>query len=61
MKILQSGIGALIQPPDINAFRQWNRTKSKALIDKRMTEAQAVSHFIHDGDYIGTELNGTVR
>jgi glutaconate CoA-transferase subunit A len=61
MKILQSGIGALIQPPDINAFRQWNRTKSKALIDKRMTEAQAVSHFIHDGDYIGTELYGTVR
>jgi glutaconate CoA-transferase subunit A len=61
MKILQSGIGALIQPPDINAFRQWNRTKSKALIDKRMTEAQAVSRFIHDGDYIGTELYGTVR
>jgi acyl CoA:acetate/3-ketoacid CoA transferase alpha subunit len=31
------------------------------LIDKRMTEAEAVSHFIKDGDYIGTELYGTVR
>src|SRR4030067_145957 len=26
-----------------------------------MTEAEAVSRFIHPGDYIGTELYGTVR
>ena len=26
-----------------------------------MSEAEAVSKFIHDGDYIGTELYGTVR
>jgi len=61
MEILQSGIGKLIRPPDLNAFREWNRNKPKALIDKRMTEAEAVSRFIHDGDYIGTELYGTVR
>lgn len=61
MEVIQSGVGELIQPPDINAFREWNRAKPKALIDKRMTEAEAVSRFIRDGDYIGTELYGTVR
>ena len=61
MEIIQSGIGKLIQPPDIESFREWNRRKSKELIDKRMTEAEAIGRFVHDGDYIGTELYGTVR
>ncbi|MGB9640511.1 MAG: CoA transferase subunit A [Anaerolineales bacterium] len=61
MNVIQSGIGVLIQPPDIDAFREWNRNKTKALVDKRMSEAEAVSRFVHDGDYIGTELYGTVR
>ncbi len=61
MNVLQSGVGPLIQPLDIEAFREWNRQKPKGLIDKRMTEAEAVSTFIHEGDYIGTELYGTVR
>jgi acyl CoA:acetate/3-ketoacid CoA transferase alpha subunit len=38
-----------------------NREKPKGLIDKRMTEAEAVKRFLHNGDYIGTELYGTVR
>jgi acyl CoA:acetate/3-ketoacid CoA transferase alpha subunit len=61
MEILQAGIGELIQPPDMDAFREWNRKKPKSLVDKRMTEAQAVEKFIFDGAYIGTELYGTVR
>jgi acyl CoA:acetate/3-ketoacid CoA transferase alpha subunit len=61
VKVLESGIGEMLQPPDVNAFRVHNRAKPKGLIDKRMTEAEAVSQFIHDGDYIGTELYGTVR
>jgi acyl CoA:acetate/3-ketoacid CoA transferase alpha subunit len=61
MEVLQHGIGPLIQAPDLNAFRAWNREKPKAMIDKRMTEAEAVEHFVKDGDYIGTELYGTVR
>ncbi len=61
MNVVQEGVGPLIQPPDLNAFRAWNREKPKAMIDKRMTEAEAVEAFIHDGDYIGTELYGTVR
>ncbi|MBE9479730.1 MAG: CoA transferase subunit A, partial [Chloroflexi bacterium] len=61
MKVLDEGIGKLIQPVDIDAFRKSNRSKPKQLIDKRMSEAEAVERFIHDGDYVGTELYGTVR
>lgn len=61
MDVIQAGQGKLIQPPDINAFREWNHQKSKSLVDKRMTEAEAVRRFIRDGMYIGTELYGTVR
>ena len=62
MQVDDSGIGELIQPPDMDAFREWNRTqKSRTLIDKRMSEREAISRFVHDGDYIGTELYGTVR
>ena len=61
MKVLDEGIGKLIQPVDLDAFRKSNRSKPKQLIDKRMSEAEAVKRFIHDGDYVGTELYGTVR
>jgi len=62
MKVISSGIGELIQPPDMNAFREWNRTqKPKALIEKSMSEKEAVSKFLQNGHYIGIELYGTVR
>jgi glutaconate CoA-transferase subunit A len=61
VRILESGMGELIQPPDVEGFRQWNRAKSKEMVDKRMTEAEAVKRFVKAGDYIGTELYGTVR
>jgi len=61
MKVITSGKGIMLQPPDLNDFREHNRTKPRGLIDKQMTEAEAVSKFINDGDYIGTELYGTVR
>jgi acyl CoA:acetate/3-ketoacid CoA transferase alpha subunit len=62
MQVLESGRGELIQPPDLEAFREWNRTeKSHKLIDKLMTEQEAVERFVFDGCYIGTELYGTVR
>jgi glutaconate CoA-transferase subunit A len=62
VNVLESGVGELIQPPDMNAFREWNRTqKSRKLTDKLMTEAEAVERFVYDGCYIGTELYGTVR
>ena len=61
MNVLESGVGELIQAPDVNAFRAWNRRKPTSLVDKRMTEAEAIRRFVNDGDYIGTELYGTVR
>jgi acyl CoA:acetate/3-ketoacid CoA transferase alpha subunit len=61
MKVLESGAGEMLQPLDMDGFRAHNRLKPKGLIDKRMTEAEAVSAFIHPGGYIGTELYGTVR
>lgn len=62
MEILEAGIGELIQPPDIEGFREWNRThKTRKLVDKRMSEQEAISTFVYDGCYIGTELYGTVR
>jgi acyl CoA:acetate/3-ketoacid CoA transferase alpha subunit len=61
MEVIQTGKGKLIQPPNLNEFREWNRRKSKVLTDKRMSESEAVSRFIKDGDYIGTELYGSVR
>ncbi|MFL7812432.1 MAG: CoA transferase subunit A [Anaerolineales bacterium] len=61
MTSIQSGKGPLLQPVDLDSFREHNRNKTRSLIDKRMSEAEAVSRFIHDGDYIGTELYGTVR
>jgi glutaconate CoA-transferase subunit A len=62
LNVIESGLGELIQPPDMNAFREWNRTrKSRKLTDKRMTEKEAISRFVYDGCYIGTELYGTVR
>jgi acyl CoA:acetate/3-ketoacid CoA transferase alpha subunit len=62
MEIIESGIGEMIQPPDIEGFREWNRThKTRKLVDKRMSEKEAISQFVYDGCYIGTELYGTVR
>ena len=61
MNVIESGMGELIQPPDMNAFREWNRHKSRKLVDKLMTEEEAVARFVTDGCYIGTELYGTVR
>lgn len=62
MEILQSGMGELIQPFDLDEFREWNRTrKSHKLVDKVMTEQEAVSKFVYDDCYLGTELYGTVR
>lgn len=62
MEILESGISELIQPFDLDEFREWNREKkSRKLEDKRMTEREAIERFVYDGCYIGTELYGTVR
>lgn len=59
--IVTEGEGSLINPPDPEAFREWNRKKSKALTDKVMNGKEAIERFVDDGDYLGFELYGTVR
>ncbi len=62
MKVIESGLGELFQPPDPDGFREWvHKNKSTRLVPKVMTEQEAISRFVKDGDYIGTELYGTVR
>ncbi len=62
MDVIESGIGELFQPPDPDGFREWVHTKKNTQMkDKVMAEHEAVSQFVQDGDYIGTELYGTVR
>ena len=62
MKVLESGEGELFLTPRINEDREWMRkNKSWALESKVMSEKEAVKKFIHEGDYIGTELYGFVR
>jgi acyl CoA:acetate/3-ketoacid CoA transferase alpha subunit len=62
LPVVEEGIGGLLQPVDPAGFREWNRTrKPKGLLDKVMTEREAVSRFVQDGDYLGIELYGSVR
>ena len=45
MDVIESGIGGDDPAPDIEGFREWNRTKkSRKLVDKVMTEREAISH-----------------
>lgn len=62
MEIIDQGIYELLQKPDIEEFRKFIKEKKKrTLTDKVMSEEEAVSEYINDGDYIGVELYGTVR
>ncbi len=60
-EVLTQGVKPLIQPIDLEGFRAHNRAKPKGLVDKRMTEQEAIGRFLHPGDYLGIELYGTCR
>lgn len=61
MKIVSEGNGELFTDPDPDIAREHFSHKNKSLTDKIMTVKEAVSKFIHDGDYIGTGGFGGVR
>lgn len=61
LRIVAEGQLPLIRPPDFDDFRAVNRERNKQLVDKRMTEEEAIEKFVNDGDYLGFELYGTVR
>jgi len=53
--------GELFSPPDVDAARAFFAGKSRAMTDKRMTVTEAVSRFIHNGDYFASGGFGGVR
>ncbi len=53
--------GELFSPPDVDAAREFFAGKSRAMTDKRMTVSEAVSRFIHNGDYFASGGFGGVR
>lgn len=62
MEILQAGHGQLIGWHDPDENRQWVlEHKSRDLRDKRMSVAEAVARYVHDGDFIASGGFGHVR
>lgn len=57
----KSGKGALFMHPDPDAARAFFRAKKGALTNKVMSVTEAVSRFVHDGDYLGSGGFGTNR
>ncbi len=54
-------VGELFMPPDVDGARAFFRSRSREMSDKRMSVAQAVETFIHDGDYLAVGGFGSVR
>jgi len=53
--------GELFSSPDVDAARAFFAQKSRAMTDKRMSVTEAVSQFVHDGDYLASGGFGGVR
>lgn len=53
--------GELFSPPDVNGAREFFHQKSRVRRNKRMPVAEAVSLFVHDGDYVASGGFGGVR
>ena len=61
MPTLKEGSGPLFTDPDVEAARAFFRTKSRAMTNKVMSVTDAVSRFVHDGDYFASGGFGTNR
>ncbi len=61
MEVLESGIGEY-RAPDPDGFREHVRAhKERRLVNKVMTEQEAISRFVEDGDYLAYDQNVAVR
>ena len=61
VEVIASGIGEYLAP-DPDAFRAYVRThKERRPVDKVMSEKDAVSRFVEDGDYLAYDQNVAVR
>lgn len=53
--------GTLFTSPDVEKARSFFAKKSRDMTDKRMSVREAVSRFVHDGDYLGSGGFGMIR
>jgi glutaconate CoA-transferase subunit A len=61
MEVLASGVGEF-QMPDPDGFREYVRAhKERRLVSKVMSEQEAISRFVEDGDYLAYDQNVAVR
>ena len=57
MKVLAAGTGEF-RMPDLDAHRAYVREhKERRLVNKVMTEQEAISRFVSDGDYVAYDQN----
>jgi acyl CoA:acetate/3-ketoacid CoA transferase alpha subunit len=56
LSILDQGTGAF-RRPDPDAARRWARDKERRLVDKRMSEHDAIERFVADGSYVSYDTN----
>ena len=61
MDELASGTGPLFTDPDPDAARAFFRKKTRALTSKVMSVRDAVTRFVHDGDYLASGGFGANR
>ena len=61
MNELAAGAGPLFTDPGADTARAFFREKSRALTDKVMSVSEAVSKFVHDGDYFASGGFGANR
>ena len=53
MEVLDSGVGELFHVPDPDGHRSYIRQhKARAIVEKVMTEQEAITRFVSDGDYL---------
>lgn len=61
MEVIASGEGE-VRLWDIDEVRKWKKEKkTRKLVDKVMSEHEAISRFVHDGDYLSYDLSSMVR
>ncbi len=61
MSELKKGAGPLFMDPDADKAREFFATKHLASRNKLMTAAEAISQYVHDGDYLASGGFGTNR
>lgn len=61
MNVLFNGEGKLFTDPDPDKARDFFKQKSRSLIDKRMSVKDAITKYLHSGDYLAIGGFGGVR